>query len=745
MNNNSSLPFIPVSGVYSFSASTSSSNTAVQILPLSGSGQPYQDYLIENTGSVIVYVKLAATQALANSITVPSVGVPGDAIPLMAGASIILPGPSTAWFNAQSASSTATILVCGGNGTLQGLASGGGGGGGSGTVTSVALYADLQAITPANAALAPTASAMGRTSSPDGSMGIFDWISGNQSANVAADPQKGIWVPPLSDLTGASGAWKRRYSDFLNVAWFGAKFDGATDDAAAFNAAFSLAAALGHCVVTAPTGATTKINSKISVLGSNITFDGCECLITDGITNGDPLFEVATSGSVFINFKNFSANGGTGHGISAIGAGGVVQVVRTENVKLNGRTSAIAKDFSGAAMPAYGLYAYGIYTLRVNDGYTQNGSGGIWCDSAQKIKVTGWNGDNLTDYGAYFSGCLGVVFSNQNTLTGAGGVGKSGIYVNGCESVTIDQNRIKGGGGTYAILTGDTLTRRLTVTNNDGEVYTPSWIKITTAVESFSVKKNLMKFIGGSGPFTDAILVTDKTGGGFLSFSGEITENDIQVGGSDTLTNGVNINVLINAARSLKIGNNTIGGGGVASVVTNGVNLQGNGSSIEVSKNAFAMNGGSVTNGVVVGAGHTSTKVEDNTANGVVTNLIVDNGTRTRTYESGAGNLTLTGCTTSPTGGYTYERNGRTVTLKILTVSGTSNTTAATLTGLPASIQPASNQWLYVPLFDNGAEVQGFAQVGASGTITLSKDIVSGSFTNTGTKGIRATAITWQL
>ena len=522
---------------------------------------------------------------------------------------------------------------------------------------------------------------------------------------------------------------------------------GAADDTAAFQAAFARAAVLGRATIRATSGASYTISGKISVTSSNVTFDGQGCRINNTISNGDPLFDVSTSGVVFPLFKDFSVQGnsGNGHGISAIGAGGVIQVLNVNNVRFDGLTSAIAKNFAGSAMPAYAIYAYGIYTLRVTDGYAQNGSGGIYCDSAQKIKVTGWNGDNLTDYGIFVSNCLAVDISGQNTLTGCGGVAKAPIYVDGCESVSIDRNRIKGGGGTYAILTGDTLTRRLTISNNGFEIYTPSCIKITTAVESFSVRDNLLKFIGSVGPFTDGILLTDRTGGGFLSFSGEITGNDIQIGGSDTLTNGVNINVTINSARALRIGNNTIGGGGVASVVTNGINLQGNGLGNSVHNNSFAMAGGSVTNGIVVGAAHTSTKVEDNFANGTVTNFLVDSGVRTRVYESGSGNLTLTGCTTSPSAAYTYERTGRTVTMKIITSNGTSNATTATLTGLPASIQPASNQWLYVPLFDNGAEVQGFAQVGATSTVTLSNNIVGGAFTAAGTKGIRSCAITWQL
>jgi hypothetical protein len=42
---------------------------------------------------------------------------------------------------------------------------------------------------------------------------------------VDADTQNGIYVPPDSDSTGASGAWVRRFSGPVNVKWFGAKGD----------------------------------------------------------------------------------------------------------------------------------------------------------------------------------------------------------------------------------------------------------------------------------------------------------------------------------------------------------------------------------------------------------------------------------------------------------------------------------------------------------------------------------------
>jgi hypothetical protein len=74
-----------------------------------------------------------------------------------------------------------------------------------------------------------------------GRSGQFAWVAGNQSANVTADPQQGIWVAPDSDPTGASGAWRRLnvpwVDGWVSPDWFGAVGNGVTDDQPAFQAA----------------------------------------------------------------------------------------------------------------------------------------------------------------------------------------------------------------------------------------------------------------------------------------------------------------------------------------------------------------------------------------------------------------------------------------------------------------------------------------------------------------------------
>lgn len=66
----------------------------------------------------------------------------------------------------------------------------------------------------------------GRSTAGDGGGGLFLFSSANLSANVTADTQHAVYIPPDSAPSGASGAWVRQYSGPVDVRWFGVKNDG---------------------------------------------------------------------------------------------------------------------------------------------------------------------------------------------------------------------------------------------------------------------------------------------------------------------------------------------------------------------------------------------------------------------------------------------------------------------------------------------------------------------------------------
>ena len=106
---------------------------------------------------------------------------------------------------------------------------------------------------------------------------------------------------------------------------------------------------------------------------------------------------------------------------------------------------------------------------------------------------------------------------------------------------------------------------------------------------------------------------------------------------------------------------------------------------------------------------------------------------------------TLTGCTTSPTGTVFYVKVGNLVTLYLPTIVGTSNTTAATITGAPAAIQPSVLRYMIGKVKDNSAYALSTIIMGTDGTITLFPTIGEGAFTASGEKGHAQMSVTYQL
>lgn len=110
------------------------------------------------------------------------------------------------------------------------------------------------------------------------------------------------------------------------------------------------------------------------------------------------------------------------------------------------------------------------------------------------------------------------------------------------------------------------------------------------------------------------------------------------------------------------------------------------------------------------------------------------------TYDEGSFEGTptgFTGATTPATSTIYYTRVGKNVTLRIMAVSGTSATTAFTLTGLPASLIPARDQDTLLPVYRDNSSLAspGFCRVTSAGVIELGT-VLFGAWTAAGTKAI---------
>lgn len=111
---------------------------------------------------------------------------------------------------------------------------------------------------------------------------------------------------------------------------------------------------------------------------------------------------------------------------------------------------------------------------------------------------------------------------------------------------------------------------------------------------------------------------------------------------------------------------------------------------------------------------------------------------------------TLTGVSGSVTGTAQWARNGRVVTVFIPALSGTSNATTMTVTGLPTGLQSSvsTQRVAWSTCTDNGADstarVDGVIASG-SGTITLLANNNASGWTAANTKGFVGTTITYLL
>lgn len=133
-------------------------------------------------------------------------------------------------------------------------------------------------------------------------------------------------------------------------------------------------------------------------------------------------------------------------------------------------------------------------------------------------------------------------------------------------------------------------------------------------------------------------------------------------------------------------------------------------------------------------------KVADFASSGatISTSLTADSLISSKFYEENTFTGTLTGVSGTVTGTFRYVRVGKQVTLSVPYLVGTSNTTACTITGMPAAIRPARKIAFATTLMDNGSgsngPLTGF-EIETSGTLTLYLGGNAAGFTGSGTKG----------
>jgi len=128
---------------------------------------------------------------------------------------------------------------------------------------------------------------------------------------------------------------------------------------------------------------------------------------------------------------------------------------------------------------------------------------------------------------------------------------------------------------------------------------------------------------------------------------------------------------------------------------------------------------------------------------GVSRITLVSDGTVYRVrelFDKGTYSATLNGCTTSPTVTVTYSRNNDSVDLRHNSIFAISNSTACTITGMPAHIRPSSTVFCPIlTVLDNSLDHPGGIKIDAAGLWTLyfysGITTLTTTFTNGNNKG----------
>ena len=107
---------------------------------------------------------------------------------------------------------------------------------------------------------------------------------------------------------------------------------------------------------------------------------------------------------------------------------------------------------------------------------------------------------------------------------------------------------------------------------------------------------------------------------------------------------------------------------------------------------------------------------------------------------------TATGLTTTPTGTVKYAVINGTATLDIPSITGTSDATTFTLTGMPAAARPAADKDVLCRVQDNtGTVTVGLMRIKTTGVIELYASESGSAFTASGTKSVAPMSVSYTL
>jgi hypothetical protein len=266
-----------------------------------------------------------------------------------------------------------------------------------------------------------------------GREGQFVFDPSDLSAEVANDPNQGVYVPPAADPTGASGAWVRKFDGALNVKWFGAIGDGVTDCYAAIQGALDLCANSGGSIYIPGTTERYRVSQRLLMTAAVHLYGDAQVQDARVASHpdadiGSTLYFDAGVGGLLIEFINANDRNGP-----ATYAGGTTACI--ERLKF--------MSAGGGATPAglYGIEIRASITMR-NVEVTFFGDHCIYVNASLVSTANAFGDAN----GTYFEKC-----------EGNGSIVGDGFRISGTDSNVCTLVNCSAAGNAGYALTDDTL------------------------------------------------------------------------------------------------------------------------------------------------------------------------------------------------------------------------------------------------------------------------------------------------